>query len=334
MRNLLYIVMTFVVVGCSVGGSRQAKELDEVQHIMKGSPTEAFEKLNAMDISEFRDSATMARWALLYSEAMAANRLCAPTDTIINIALDYYGNHGCNNELQRARALRHAVCSGRQDGDMLVTALYMQKEKEFYLFKERARKEQYALIGLIAVITAVGIIAWLRYRLRLERAHSEMLIVEASGLKCVLHDSRSNILQMENTLHGLLKRRFALIDSLCDTYYESQGTKTERKAITEKVKVEISSLQDDKDMFAEMENTVNSCRDNLLEKLKEEYPDIAPEDYRMTVYLACGMSNRTISLLLGKTIEVVYKRKSRIKSRIKARALPHADEFEAVFYQR
>lgn len=334
MRNLLYMVMILVAVGCSAGGSRQVKELDEVQRIMQGHPSEAFEKLNAMDISEFRDSATMARWALLYSEAMAANRLCAPTDTIINIALDYYGRHGNAVELQRARALRHAVSSGRQGMDTLVTALYMQKEKEFYLFRERTRKEQYALVALIAVVAAAGIIAWQRQRLRLERAHSDVLIAEASGLKCVLRDSRSSILQMETTLHGLLKSRFALIDSLCDTYYESQGTKAERKAITDKVKAAICSLQDDRDVFAEMENTVNCCRDNLLKKLKDEYPDISAEDYRMTVYLACGMSNRTISLLLGKTIDVVYKRKSRTRSQIKARALPHAAEFEALFSSR
>lgn len=121
--------------------------------------------------------------------------------------------------------------------------------------------------------------------------------------------------RLEAKLHGLLENRFALIDSLCQTYYESQGTKSERKAIIDKVKSEIESVRTHS--FSEMEKAVNDCRDNILAKAKDIYPDMKAEDYRLLVYIACGLSTRTICLLLGETAEVVYKRKSRLKSRIK-----------------
>lgn len=332
MLKLLYIVLASIICGCSASSSRQTTRLDEAQLLLSEKPAEAFRMLNAMDISEFRDSATMARWAMMYSEAMAANKLCAPTDTIINIALDYYGRHNIYDKLHRAKTLKHYICSKKHSKeDRLATALYIQKEKEFYLFKEKTKKEQYALIGIIAIMLATGIIVWQRQRLMLERTHNDALVAEASGLRRMLRDNNSNISQMENTLHDLLEKRFALIDSLCDTYYESQGTKAERKVLAEKVKTEISSLKNDKRVFEEMENTVNKCRANLLERLKEEYTGMKAEDYQMAVYLACGMSNRTISMLLGKTIDVVYKRKSRIKSKIKERNLPHAADFASIF---
>ena len=87
MRHLLYIVI-LLFTGCSYTASRP-KVLDEAQRLMTEDPQAALSCLNSLDISELDDSATMARWALLYSEAMVANRLTAPTDTIINIAVDY-----------------------------------------------------------------------------------------------------------------------------------------------------------------------------------------------------------------------------------------------------
>ncbi|MDE6269575.1 MAG: hypothetical protein K2M12_01805, partial [Muribaculaceae bacterium] len=124
------------------------------------------------------------------------------------------------------------------------------------------------------------------------------------------------------------QNRLALIDSLCQTYYESQGTKTERKAIADKVKSEIEAVRTDS--FSEMEKTVNDCRNNILTKVKTSYPDIKPADYQLLVYIASGLSTRTISLLLGESVDVVYKRKSRLKSRLKdvaARVFPEISAF-------
>ena len=113
----------------------------------------------------------------------------------------------------------------------------------------------------------------------------------------------------------MLDTRFALIDALCQTYYETQGTKTEKKAIVEKVKSEIECVRTDS--FADMEKAVNDCRDNILATVREDFPEIKPDDYRLLVYLACGLSTRTISLLLDETVDVIYKRKSRLKARLK-----------------
>lgn len=62
------------------------------------------------------------------------------------------------------------------------------------------------------------------------------------------------------------------------------------------------------------------ARDNILAKIKESNPDIKPDDYRLLVFLASGLSSRTISLLLGESVDVVYKRKSRLKSRLRESA--------------
>ncbi|MDE7411377.1 MAG: hypothetical protein K2M94_04985 [Paramuribaculum sp.] len=312
MRSLLYIIIVFVLSGCCYS-SFHDKKLDMVQQLMHEDPQAALSALNDIDVSELSDSATIARWALLYSEAMVINRLSAPTDTIINIAIDYYSSRDMVDEYSKASKLKALILS-MDNNDALATALYLQKEKEFMLYKERMLRERYMYICVIVLLVLTGVMIGMRQRIRLQAANNERLIAEASGLRCQIDESRADVGRLETKLHGLLEKRFALIDSLCQTYYESQGTKIEKKAIIDKVKSEIESIRSDS--FADMECAVNDCRDNILVKVKDVYPDIKNEDYQLLVYLTGGLSSRSISLLLGESVEVVYKRKSRLKSRL------------------
>lgn len=314
MRCLLYIVLLLTISACGYSSTQPPMALDEAQRIMHSNPSAALSKLNEVDVSEFKDSATMARWALLYSEALAVNRLSAPTDTIVNIAIDYYGRHNLTDEFNKASRLKAQILSS-DESDALATALYIQKEKEFLLYKERAQRGVYMFVSLIILLVAAGIIIWMRQCMKMQHLQNETLIAEASGFKDQIEASRGDVSRLEMKLHGLLERRFSLIDSLCQTYYESQGTKSERKAIIDKVKTEIESVRTDS--FPEMEQAVNDCRDNILVKIKESYPNIKTADYMLLVFLASGLSTRTISLLLGESVEVIYKRKSRLKSRIR-----------------
>lgn len=327
MRSLLYIVILLVATGCSFSNHR-LRSLDEAERLLPSDPSAALSKLNDIDVSEFDDSATMAYWALLYSEAMAANRLSAPTDTIVNIAIDYYGRHNMTDEFRRASRLK-SLNMASDSTDALATALYLQKEREFRIYKERAKRDTYMMAGFIVLLVAAGIIVWMRQCIRLQTLKNQALIAEASGLRTQIDASRSDVGRLESKLHGMLENRFDLIDSLCQTYYESQGTKTERKAIIDKVRNEIESVRTDS--FAQMEQAVNDCRNNLLTEVMKLYPEIKTEDYRLLVYLSSRLSPRTISLLLGETVDVVYKRKSRLKSRLKDKVAPVCPEIMDVF---
>lgn len=329
MRSLLFLFLVLLIAGCSSPDKGHDRGLDEAEALIPSAPAEAMERLNRYDVAEFGDSATMARWALLYSEAMVANRITAPTDTIINIAIDYYGRENRPAELEQAVRLKTMIASGERDE--LASALYIQKEKEFMLYKARERQRQYLLGGLFLLIVTLSVISVQRYKLKLKDAQNEALIAEASGLRDGLTHHRSECSALHSKLADVLSNRFRIIDELCGTYYESQGTKTERKAIAEAVKLRIEELKSDDGIFGEMEKCVNDCRDGLLRQLKEQWPEIKPEDYRMMIYLACNLSNRTIALLIGENMNVVYKRKSRLKARIQHAGFPSTSLFMSVF---
>lgn len=304
MRSLFYLLLFLVVSGCTYSSGVSVRGLNEAERLLASDPSAAMERLNEVDVTAFRDSASLARWALLYSEAMVANRLAAPNDTIVDIAIAYYGAHNLKSRLQRARHLK-ALLADNDDNSALASALYLQKEREFFLYRERIARNRLIGGSLFLLLLAVAIIIFQRQRLRLRRVQAEALIAEVACL-------RESECRISSTLSSMLTDRFRIIDDLCATYYESQGTPGERRRIVEKVKSQIASLQTDSDLFAEMVSCVNDCRCGYLDSL----PPLSPDDYRLTVYLACNLSNRTIALLTGQTLEVIYKRKSRLKSRL------------------
>lgn len=327
MKSLVYIVMLLVITGCCYSSSDLVYELDEAQLIMNDDPAKALEKLNQYDMSEIQDSALMARWALLYSEAMVANHLTAPTDTIINIAINYYGFHNVHNELNKALKLKTQLSNANAETNALATALYLQKEKEFMVYKERTKRQQLMFIAIIVVLIGAGVIIWQRQRLKIKDTQNESLMAEVASLNNDLSLQQSEYSSLNDKMSNLLVDRFKVIDELCETYYESQGTKTEKKAIVDKVKSQIEALKSDEGIFAEMEK----CQEDLLRRLREEIPQLKPEEYRLMVYLASGLSNRTIALLIGESINVAYKRKSRLKAKITDSDTPHKADFLAQF---
>ncbi|MDE6535309.1 MAG: hypothetical protein K2K82_04790 [Muribaculaceae bacterium] len=327
MRSLLYIVIFMVVCCCSCSRPLHPA-LDQAERLMLTDPSAAMATLNDVDVAGLSDSAEMARWALLYSEAMVANHLSAPTDTIVDIAIDYYGFHGMTDEFQKASRLKALIMSESETNE-LASALYLQKEKEYFLYKEKVRRQIFMYVSLISILIALGVILWSRQRMKYHRLQNEALMADASNLRSQIESEKSDISRLETTLHNLLDGRFALIDSLCQTYYETQGTPLERKAIVDKVKKEIESVR--LESMPQFEKVVNDCRDNMLVRVKGCFPEIKPVDYQLLVYQACGFSARTISLLLGENIDVIYKRKSRLKSRLREHVAPDFPQIMDIF---
>ena len=330
MRNLLFIIVLLVATGCSFSGKGVSHELENADALMSEDPSAAMAVLNNFDVSAVTDSSVVARWALLYSEALVANNLKAPTDTIVNIAVDYYGKHGSKDQFRHACGLK-ALLSATDATDTLATALYLQKEKEFFLYRERMRRQQWLILGLLILACAGGVILWQHQRLKIQVAQNDLLIAEASDLRKGIDRNESVCTDLQAKLANLLNTRFSSIDQLCQTYYESQGTKAERKAIVDTVKSQIDEMKSDTGLFAEMERCANDCRCGIIDYLHAELPAMKPEDYRLFVYLACNLSSRTIALLLGESMAVVYKRKSRLKSKISALDTADVNLFLSIF---
>lgn len=326
MKALLYATIILLISACTYSSTSRMQELDEAKALLAENPVKALERLNRYDISEFEDSATMARWALLYGEALAANNLSAPTDTIINIAIDYYEAHKLHNEYSQACSIKERLSAGTSSNE-LALALYTQKEKEFSLYRERGKRNQILLVSIIIILSAVCVILWQRQRIVVRRTQNENLIALASSLRDNLNQRQSECNALASKLSDSMINRFGMIDELCQTYYESQGSGTEKKAIVGKVKECIEALREDRGIFTEME----CCHKDFLCLFRKNFPGLKSEEYRLIVYLCSGLSNRSIALLIDESIDVVYKRKSRLKAKIANADIADKERFLTVF---
>ena len=83
--------------------------------------------------------------------------------------------------------------------------------------------------------------------------------------------------------------------------------------------------------IADIENSVNICKDNAMAKLREEFPELKDEEYKLLCYVFAGFSNQAIAVFTNSESGTVATRKSRLKSKILNSNTPNRDLFKQLF---
>ena len=193
-------------------------------------------------------------------------------------------------------------------------------------FKERSKFAEYRMknrttweIAVASIIFLIIGVAYyiIRQRLRLQRERTDrylLLAEEANTQYKTLTEHMEGQRNAESHLKGLVASRFDIIDKLGKTYYERENTASQQAA-----------------MFHEVKLIVNTCHDNAMEKLRNDFPSMKEADIRLLCYIFVGFSPQVISLFMKDTVANVYARKSRLKSRIKSAETANKELFLALF---
>lgn len=184
----------------------------------------------------------------------------------------------------------------------------------------------------IAIIILGVVIATLRIKSQKKEIENNILL--AANLRNMLKNKEYETVALQNTfdkqleckaaeniamqeaINSLFEQRFATIDRLTSAYYEYQGTSNEKNKIYVDVMKLVSGLGSDKKTLKELESFINTYKDNLLIRFRNEFPDLRESDYVLYIYTIAGFSSRAISIFIGEKLEVVYNRKSRLKQKI------------------
>ena len=148
-------------------------------------------------------------------------------------------------------------------------------------------------------------------------------VAEESGQVNELREilDRHNVtaaLKSRERVRELLSSRFNMIDIMCDRYFQSENTAKGKRGIYESVMSVIQSLGEDSGLLLRIEEIVNAAENNLVARLRSEVKDLTPGEVRLFLFLYVGFSSRSISSLLGISINAVYNRKSSLKKKIQA----------------
>ena len=128
-------------------------------------------------------------------------------------------------------------------------------------------------------------------------------------------------------IYSLYQTRFRFFDNICRQYYSFGMTAAKQKQIFKVVEENIREVSDDKEIMA-LEEIVDAFRGGVMKKLRAEFPRFKEEDFKVMCYWYAGFSPTAMCVFMKvDDINDIYKRKSRLKTRIEKSESPNKDFF-------
>ncbi len=193
---------------------------------------------------------------------------------------------------------------------------YYKQEEEMAAYKLKHEKQLRIGISIFGFLFIIALYIFYRIHLQAQQRKIEDTVLLATELREKLHRQDSEMQKKKGFIDELLKQKFDTIDKLCSTYYECQNTERERKRIHTEVIGIISQFREDLHTQKELETILDTYRDNLMSKFRQEFPQLKEADYQLFLYHALGLSQRSICIFLQEKLEVVYNRKNRLRNKI------------------
>lgn len=217
---------------------------------------------------------------------------------------------------------------------MVVSQSATVAEGKFY--KEQTAAASYRLKVRTFVEFTSGMllfvfIAFLIYYFRQRIKHKQEQVDRYMSALDTIQTSKDRIIERladkEGQLKELVLSRFDMLDRLGRAFYERDNTKAQQEAIYKQVKNFFTDLSSDTATKRELEEIVNTVNDNIILKLREQFPKIKSSDIDLLIFVYAGFSAQIISNLLNDTVPNIYTRKSRLKTRIAASEAPDKELF-------
>lgn len=222
------------------------------------------------------------------------------------------------NRTQSA-ALSEAVAASQRD--------YIQGQAEADRERLQTARMKLWLLALcsllaLAAVAAVYFVrkAEARRRLEEEKAETEKYMNIAEDLQA--HLSRPVGKSGQKDVD-----RFNVLERLCEQYYVYEGTDNLQPKILKEVKSIVEGLRSDRKTQKGLENMLDQTMDNVMTRLRGDFPSWKEDDFLLFCFTAAGFSSTTISALMGKEKSVIYNRVWRLKGRISASDSPQKEFF-------
>ena len=317
---------------------------------------ETLEMYDTYDCPILDESHHLAIKAILSAEVGAVEEAYAlldnaeqheqPNEPLIDYA-KYYVNRLVSNDKEALKWLEHS--NERQDNTILTVLnnpvlnyqigklqspleaerieheLIKRNREQEIRHAEEVRKHQRAItisIITIIVIILISVVVYVKYRWnRMSRDIANYMATINELRLTNSHKSQP----LSEAIDRLYNDRLQIINHLCETYYEHSDSSRQATKVFERVRETIESIKSDEHRIAELEGLVDSCRDGLMSKLREQCPKLNKRELRVALYSYAGFSSRAICIFMESNPVALSKVKYRIKSKIKESNAPDAE---------
>ncbi len=206
----------------------------------------------------------------------------------------------------------------------------IQSVGEYYDYELRIGEEEVRasnlakwLVILVAlcIIVSILLFGYLYYKSIQKKNDSNLRI--AQDLNNILALRETEFTAVQSLLKELIASHYQILDGLCQTYFESQGSTSLKKRISDEVTLLIDGFSSGGKRLGELEDYVNHHHANIMADFRRDFPGLKDADYNLFLYSILGFSFSAMALFLKESkIEAVYNRKARLKSKISRSECP------------
>lgn len=203
-------------------------------------------------------------------------------------------------------ALNQSVLSAQRD--------YYEQASLFHQYKTNVWRAVMIICSILFIlfILLVCYLAWINMRQRdtvIRRTVSQM-----EDLQKAYKNSLEHANEFTSRINALYSTRYKYMNAICEEYYSHSETARHRHVL-QVVDEMVSKLSEDSE-YDTLRDIVNHYYDGIMTRVENELPTIKHDDKRLLCYLLANFSSVSISLFLGISVDNVYTRKRRLKSKI------------------
>ncbi|MDE7375221.1 MAG: hypothetical protein K2N16_00050 [Muribaculaceae bacterium] len=268
----------------------------------------------------------------------------------------------CPDDKHRARTLyaayRQALISGNykyaaEMADSVI--LYQDKisvealkesvvgvQRDFYTSKadfeaQKSRSILYTLIAVVvvAIVIVILLVAIHRLKMRAKKAELEANISTLVDMKnqvtqANLEKERLNVALSDKslTIESLFKDKWAVLNMLCNEYFELGDSESARVASQARIEKELKKLRTTKSL-KDIEAAVDANMGGIMALLRQECDFLKEDDFVFLSLVYAGLSAKAVCLFTDIKYKNFYQKKSRLSKRIADSEAPHKDLFTA-----
>jgi len=201
----------------------------------------------------------------------------------------------------------------------------LTKELEISKYKQHLSIFAIILILLTSTIIILLIIIYTRKRI----LKKQQIINDYTE---TILDLRDRLKSKDNSFSAMLNElfndHFSILNSIGNTFADISDNIIDQKRLYREIKEIISRFENPKTQL-ELEQIINRYRNNLMQNLRLEFPNLSNDEYQQICFHYAGFSPKFIGLLMHQKYPTIYKRRSRIKDKISASNSPFKDELIA-----
>ena len=129
----------------------------------------------------------------------------------------------------------------------------------------------------------------------------------------------------------IIRQRYAETNRLCDDYYQGKySLKRKDDGILDEIQNIVRSFTE-KESLKNIAEYVDEKSGGLYCSFCKDFFSLSGDSLRLFLYIMLGFSARTLSVIIGQSINVVYTQKSRLKKKIEQSDVTRKDEYLSFF---